>query len=135
MVNKVILVGQLGRDPETKYTQSGQAVCNFTIATDESYKNRSGDKVDKVEWHRIVIWGKLAEVAQQYLKKGQLVYLEGKIQTRNYDDRNGAKKQTTEIVVFTMKMLGGGQNHAAEPEQETDPGAEDTGTEEETSGF
>jgi single-strand DNA-binding protein len=135
MVNKVILVGRLGRDPETKYTQSGQAVCNFTVATDESYKNRSGEKVDKTEWHRIVIWGKLAEVAQQYLKKGQLVYLEGKIQTRSYDDRNGAKKQTTEIVVFTMKMLGGGQNHAAESEQETDPGTEDTGTEEETSGF
>jgi single-strand DNA-binding protein len=135
MVNKVILVGRLGRDPETRYTQSGQAVCNFTVATDESYKNNSGEKVNKTEWHRIVIWGKLAEVAQQYLKKGQLVYLEGKIQTHSYDDRTGAKKQTTEIVVFTMKMLGGGQNHAAEPEQETDSGAEDAGTEEETSGF
>lgn len=114
MVNKVILVGRLGRDPETRYTSSGQAVCNFTMATDESFKNRSGEKQQRTEWHRIVMWGKLAEIAQQYLKKGQLVYVEGRLQTRQWDDkRDGSKKTTTEIVANSMKMLGGRGEGAA----------------------
>jgi single-strand DNA-binding protein len=114
MINKVILVGRLGRDPETRYTSSGQAVCNFTMATDESFKSRSGEKQQRTEWHRIVMWGKLAEIAQQYLKKGQLVYVEGRLQTRQWDDkRDGSKKTSTEIVANSMKMLGGGRGEGA----------------------
>jgi single-strand DNA-binding protein len=114
MINKVILVGRLGRDPETRYTSNGQAVCNFTMATDESFKSRSGEKQQRTEWHRIVMWGKLAEIAQQYLKKGQLVYVEGRLQTRQWDDkRDGSKKQTTEIVANSMRMLGGRGEGAA----------------------
>lgn len=106
-VNKAILVGRLGRDPEVRYTSGGQGVCNFTMATDESYKDRNGETQKRTEWHRIVLWGKLAEIAQKYLKKGSLVYIEGRIQTRQWDDqRSGQKRQTTEIVGNTMKMLG-----------------------------
>ena len=113
-VNKVILVGRLGRDPETRYTGGGQAVANFTLATDETYKDRTGEKQKRTEWHRIVLWGKLAEIAQQYLKKGQLVYIEGRLQTRQWEDkRDGQKRQTTEIVANGMKMLGGRGDGAA----------------------
>jgi single-strand DNA-binding protein len=105
-VNKVILVGRLGRDPESRYTASGQQVCNFTLATDETFKDRSGERQKRTEWHRIVIWGKLAEIAQQYLHRGSLVYLEGRIQTRQWDDKSGNKRTTTEVVANTMKMLG-----------------------------
>jgi len=105
-VNKVILVGRLGRDPETRYTSGGQAVANFTLATDESFKDRSGERQKRTEWHRIVLWGKLAEIAQQYLKKGMLVYVEGRLQTRQWEDkRDGQKRQTTEIVGNVMRML------------------------------
>ncbi len=105
-VNKVILVGRLGRDPETRYTSGGQAVANFTMATDESFKDRSGERQKRTEWHRVVLWGKLAEIAQQYLKKGMLVYIEGRIQTRQWEDkRDGQKRQTTEIVGNVMRML------------------------------
>ena len=104
-VNKAILVGRLGRDPETRYTSGGQAVCNFTLATDEGYRDRAGERQKRTEWHRIVLWGKLAEIAQQYLKKGMLVYLEGRIQTRQWDDREGNKRTTTEIVGNVMRML------------------------------
>jgi single-strand DNA-binding protein len=105
-VNKAILVGRLGRDPETRYTAGGQAVANFTMATDESYKDRAGERQKRTEWHRIVVWGKLAEITQQYLKKGMLVYIEGRIQTRQWEDkRDGQKRTTTEIVANTMKML------------------------------
>ena len=105
-VNKAILVGRLGRDPETRYTSGGQAVCNFTLATDETYKDRSGERQKRTEWHRIVVWGKLAEICQQYLKKGSLVFIEGRIQTRQWDDREGNKRNTTEIVASGMRMLG-----------------------------
>ncbi len=105
-VNKAILVGRLGRDPETRYTGGGQAVANFTLATDESYKDRTGERQKRTEWHRIVLWGKLAEIAQQYLKKGMLVYIEGRIQTRQWEDkRDGQKRTSTEIVANAMKML------------------------------
>jgi len=114
MVNKAVLVGRLGRDPETRYTQGGQAVANFTLATDESYKDRSGERQKRTEWHRIVVWGKLAEISQQYLKKGMLVYIEGRIQTRQWEDkRDGQKRTTTEIVANTMKMLTGRAEGAA----------------------
>jgi len=106
-VNKAILVGRLGRDPETRFTSGGQAVCNFTMATDETYKDRNGERQKRTEWHRIVMWGKLAELAQQYLKKGSLVFVEGRIQTRQWDDREGQKKSTTEIVGTGMRFLGG----------------------------
>jgi single-strand DNA-binding protein len=105
-VNKAILVGRLGRDPETRFTSSGQAVANFTLATDETFKDRSGERQKRTEWHRIVLWGKLAEISQQYLKKGMLVYIEGRIQTRQWEDkRDGQKKTTTEIVANVMRML------------------------------
>ncbi len=95
-VNKAILVGRLGRDPETRYTSGGQAVCNFTLATDETFKDRAGERQKRTEWHRIVVWGKQAEIAQQYLHKGSLIFVEGRIQTRQWDDKEG-QKRTTEI--------------------------------------
>jgi single-strand DNA-binding protein len=105
-VNKAILVGRLGKDPETRYTPGGQGVCNFSLATDETYKDRNGERQKRTEWHRIVLWGKLAEIAQQYLKKGTLVYIEGRIQSRQWDDKTtGQKRYTTEIVGNTMRML------------------------------
>jgi single-strand DNA-binding protein len=105
-VNKAILVGRLGRDPETRYTSGGQAVANFTLATDETFKDRAGERQKRTEWHRVVLWGKLAEITQQYLKKGMLVYVEGRIQTRQWEDkRDGQKKSTTEIVANVMRML------------------------------
>jgi len=105
-VNKVILVGRLGRDPETRYTSSGQAVCNFSLATDETYKDRAGERQKRTEWHKIVVWAKQAEIAQQYLHKGSLIYLEGRIQTRQWDDKEGQKRTTTEIVASNFRMLG-----------------------------
>lgn len=114
MVNRVTLVGRLGKDPETRYTSGGQAVCNFSVATDETYKDRAGERQKRTEWHRIVMWGKLAEIAQQYLKKGALVYIEGRIQSRQWEDkRDGQKKTSYEIVADTMKMLGGRGEGAA----------------------
>ena len=112
-VNKVILVGRLGRDPETRYTSSGQAVCNFTLATDETYKDRAGERQKRTEWHRIVVWAKQAEIAQQYLHKGSLIYVEGRIQTRQWDDREGQKRTTVEIVANNFRMLGGRGDAAA----------------------
>src|SRR5881296_4019282 len=106
-VNKVILVGRLGRDPETRYTGGGQAVANFSVATDESYKDKNGERQKRTEWHKIVVWGKQAEIAQQYLKKGSLIYLEGRIQTREWQDKEGQKRTTTEIVASNFRMLGG----------------------------
>jgi single-strand DNA-binding protein len=105
-VNKVILVGRLGKDPETRFTGTGQAVCNFSMATDETYTDRSGQRQKRTEWHRIVMWSKLAEIAQQYLKKGHLVYIEGRIQSRQWEDkRDGQKRTSFEIVANVMKML------------------------------
>src|SRR2546428_12225392 len=106
-VTKAILVGRLGRDPETRYTSAGQAVCNFTLATDETYKDRNGERQKRTEWHRIVVWGKQAEIAQQYLHKGSLIFVEGRIQTRQWDDREGQKRTTVEIVANNFRMLGG----------------------------
>jgi single-strand DNA-binding protein len=112
-VNKVILVGRLGRDPETRYTGGGQAVANFSIATDETFKDRNGERQKRTEWHKIVVWGKQAEIAQQYLKKGSLLYLEGRIQSREWQDKEGQKKTSFEIVASNFRMLGGRGDGAA----------------------
>jgi single-strand DNA-binding protein len=106
-VNKVILVGRLGRDPETRFTSGGQAVANFSLATDESYKDRNGERQKRTEWHKIVVWGKQAEIAQQYLKKGSLVFVEGRIQSREWQDKEGQKRTSFEIVANNFRMLGG----------------------------
>jgi single-strand DNA-binding protein len=105
-VNKVILVGRLGKDPETRFTGGGQAVCNFSLATDESFKDRSGERQKRTEWHKIVVWGKTAEIAQQYLKKGTQVYLEGRIQSREWTDKEGQKRTSYEIVATDFRFLG-----------------------------
>ncbi len=107
-INKVILVGNLGSDPEVRYTQSGTAVANFNVATNESYKNREGELVEKTEWHRIVAWSRLAEICAEYLKKGEKVYIEGSLQTRQWEDKDGNTKYTTEIKASEMMMLGDG---------------------------
>jgi single-strand DNA-binding protein len=112
-VNRVILVGRLGRDPETRYTGSGQAVANFSVATDESYKDRNGERQKRTEWHKIVVWGKQAEIAQQYLKKGSLVFIEGRIQSREWQDKEGQKRTSFEIVANNFRMLGGRAEAAA----------------------
>jgi single-strand DNA-binding protein len=105
-VNKVILVGNVGRDPELRYTQGGQPVASFSIATNERFKDKDGNWKDRTEWHRIVAWGRLAEVCGEYLRKGSQVYVEGRIQTRDWEDKEGNKRQTTEIVILSMQMLG-----------------------------
>lgn len=107
MINKAILIGNLGRDPEMRYTQSGTPVCNFSIATTENYQDRSGNRQERTEWHNIVTWSKLAEICNQYLSKGRQVYIEGRIQTREWTDKDGNTRRTTEIVANEMKMLGG----------------------------
>jgi single-strand DNA-binding protein len=112
-VNKVILVGRLGRDPETRYTGAGQAVANFTVATDETYKDRNGERQKRTEWHKIVVWGKQAEIAQQYLKKGSLIFIEGRIQSREWQDKEGQKRTSFEIVANNFRMLGGRPEGAA----------------------
>src|ERR1700681_1841347 len=112
-VNKVILVGRLGKDPETRYTGAGQAVCNFSLATDETFKDKSGERQKRTEWHRIVVWGKLAEICQQYLKKGTMVYIEGRIQSREWQDKEGQKRTSFDIVANTMKMLSSRGDAAA----------------------
>ncbi len=112
-VNKVILVGRLGRDPETRFTGGGQAVANFSVATDETYKDRNGERQKRTEWHKIVVWGKQAEIAQQYLKKGSLIYIEGRIQSREWQDKEGQKRTSFEIVASNFRMLGGRSEGAA----------------------
>ena len=107
-VNKVILVGNLGKDPETKYMPSGDCVCNFSLATTDSWKDKSsGEKVEKTEWHNIVMYRKLAEIAGEYLRKGSQVYIEGKLKTRKWQDKSGNDRWTTEIEARDMQMLGG----------------------------
>ena len=109
-VNKVILIGNLGKDPELKYTPSGSAVATFSLATTERWADKSGQRQDRTEWHNIVAWGKLAELCNQYLKKGRSAYIEGRISTRSWDDKDGNKKYKTEIVALTVQFLGGPGN-------------------------
>jgi single-strand DNA-binding protein len=105
-LNKVMLIGHLGGDPEMKYTPGGQAVATFSVATNEVYKDKEGNQQERTEWHRIVAWTRLAEVAAEYLKKGQQVYVEGRLQTRSWNDKDGNKRYTTEIVANTFQFLG-----------------------------
>jgi single-strand DNA-binding protein len=105
-VNKVILVGRLGKDPETRYMTSGEAVTNVTLATSENWKDKSGEKQERTEWHNLVFYRRLAEIAGEYLKKGSQIFIEGKLQTRKWQDKEGKDRYTTEIVVNEMQMLG-----------------------------
>ena len=105
-VNKVILLGNLGSDPELRYTPSGRAVANFSLATHEQWTGKDGEKGERTEWHRIVAWGRLGEICGEYLHKGSQVYIEGRIQSRTWEDREGNKRYTTEIIAQTMQMLG-----------------------------
>ncbi len=147
MLNKVMLIGNLGADPETRYTQDGTCVCNIRVATTEKFKNRNGEQQERTEWHRVVLWGRLGEIAGQYLRKGSKVYIEGKIETRKWQDRDGNDRYTTEIRAQEMKMLdsrrgagggddfGGGQgggfpSHGGgggAPRRESDPFAGSSG--------
>ncbi len=127
-VNKVVLVGHLGSDPESRYTTAGSAVSTFNLATNESWRNSDGQVEDKTEWHRCVLFGKMAETANEYLKKGQLIYLEGRLSTRSWEDKNGVKRYTTEVVGERFTMLGGrrGTGEDAAPVAEVkDAGDED----------
>lgn len=105
-VNKVILIGNLGKDPETRYMPNGDAVTNITLATTETWKDKNGEKQEKTEWHRVTFYRKLAEIAGEYLKKGRPVYVEGRLETRKWTDKSGAERYTTEIIASDMKMLG-----------------------------
>jgi len=105
-MSKTILVGRLGNDPEVKFISNGNAVANFSVATSDKWKDKQGNKQEKTEWHRIVIWGKLAEICGEYLKKGSLVYLEGRNETEKYTDKEGIERYTTKVVCHEMKMLG-----------------------------
>jgi len=105
-VNKVILIGNLGKDPETRYMSNGEAVTNITLATTDSWKDKTGEKQEKTEWHRVTFYRKLAEIAGEYLKKGRQVYIEGRLETRKWTDKSGVDRYTTEIIANDMKMLG-----------------------------
>ncbi|MCZ6694250.1 MAG: single-stranded DNA-binding protein, partial [Bacteroidetes bacterium] len=109
-VNKVILIGNLGKDPEIRHLDNGRAVANFSLATSENYKNREGEKVTTTEWHNIVLWTPLAEIAEKYLNKGNQIYLEGKLTNRSYEDKEGNRKYITEVVGQNLTMLGGRAN-------------------------
>ena len=122
-VNKVILIGNLGRDPELRYTQGGQGVANFTLATNERWRDKDGQNQERTEWHRIVVWGKQAENCAQYLQKGRSCYIEGRLQTREWEDKEGKKRQTTEIVAQNVTFLG---SRDGAP-RSADPGATTTG--------
>jgi len=122
MLNKVILIGRLGRDPEVRYMPNGEAVCNFSIATSETWNDRNGQRVERTEWHNITMYRKLAEIAGKYLKKGSQVYLEGRIQSRKYQGKDGIERTAYEIIANEMKMLGGGNSEQqAQAEAPTPP--------------
>ncbi|HEZ1874291.1 single-stranded DNA-binding protein [Neisseria meningitidis] len=119
LLNKVILIGRLGRDPEVRYMPNGEAVCNFSVATSETWNDRNGQRVERTEWHNITMYRKLAEIAGQYLKKGGLVYLEGRIQSRKYQGKDGIERTAYDIVANEMKMLGGrNENSGGAPYEE-----------------
>ena len=132
MVNKVILIGNLGAEPEIRYSQSGTAVATIRMATTERFKGKDGQMQDQTEWHRVVAWSRLAEICGEYLHKGSKVYIEGKIQTRKWTDQNGAEKYTTEIIAREMKMLDGKGGQSEQQQQEYSNGSQfpplDTGS-------
>lgn len=113
-VNKVIIIGNVGANPEVRYTPSGSAVANFNVATNEAWKDSNGNQQERVEWHRIVAWGKLGEICGEYLKKGSHIYLEGRLRTRSWEDQNGNKRYTTEILASDIQMLDKKPQAAAE---------------------
>ena len=121
-VNKVILMGNLGRDPEVRYLPSGDPVANITIATSSRYKSKTGEMVEETEWHRVTFFGRLAEIASQYLKKGRPVYVEGRIKTNKYTDKNGVERYSTDVIASEMQLLGGREG-MGEPSQGDDDGA------------
>ena len=124
MLNKVFLIGRLGRDPEVRYMPNGEAVCNFSVATSETWNDRNGQRVERTEWHNITMYRKLAEIAGQYLKKGSQVYLEGKIQSRKYQGKDGVERTVYEIIANEMKMLGGNSQATQEqPKRQQAPAA------------
>ena len=126
MINKVTLLGRVGKDPEVRHFENDGAVCNFSLATNRSYKNKNGEKVEETEWHNLVIWSRgLVTVAEKYIKKGTLLYVEGRLATRSWDDQSGAKKYTTEIMVESFKMLDGKPEGSNSGESYT-PKAENT---------
>lgn len=123
-INKVIIIGHLGQDPEVKYMPSGSAVANVSIATTEQWKDKTtGEKQDRTEWHRVVFFSRLAEIVGEYLRKGSQVYVEGRLQTRKWHDKNGQDRYTTEIVANEMQMLGGKGQRSEEPEYASEPAA------------
>jgi single-strand DNA-binding protein len=141
-VNKAILVGFVGNDPEVRYLENGTPVANFRLATSETYTNRGGEKVTQTEWHSVVLWRGLAEITEKYIKKGSQVYIEGRIRTRTWDDRDGNKRYTTEIIADTMQMMGKKNEGSSEmpashaqpnddagaPKASAEPAAENNGT-------
>ncbi|MCL5267299.1 MAG: single-stranded DNA-binding protein [Bacteroidetes bacterium] len=120
-VNKVILIGNLGKDPELRYAPSGSAVASFSLATNEQWKDQEGNPQERTTWHNLVVWGKLAEIAAEYLKKGRKIYVEGRLQYRDYEDKSGNKRYVTEIVVNDLVMLGSRQDGGER--EESMPGA------------
>ena len=141
MVNRVFLVGRLGRDPEQRFTSSGTPVANFSLATDERWKDQNGERQTRTEWHQIVVWGKLAEICSQYLNKGKLVFIEGRLQTREWDDRDGNKRRTTEVVASDMRMLGSrmeeqgmSQSAPAAGSESQGPVSQESGSQQESGG-
>lgn len=114
-VNKVLLIGRLGNKPEIRYTNTGTGVANFNLATSENWNDKNGQKQERTEWHRIVVWGKLAELCEKYLDKGRQCFVEGRLQTRSWDDKDGNKRYTTEVVATTVQFLGGQSAQAGRP--------------------
>ena len=116
-LNKVILIGRLGKDPEVRYMPNGEAVCNFSVATSETWNDRNGQRVERTEWHNVTMYRKLAEIAGKYLTKGSQVYLEGKIQSRKYQGKDGIERYAYDIIANEMKMLGGGNDSGQQSNQ------------------
>lgn len=127
-LNKVMLIARLGKDPEIRYTKSGEAVANFSCATDEGYKDSAGKKIEKTEWHRCIAWGKLADFCKDYLKKGREVYIEGKLQTSEWTDKDSVKHQKTEIVAQTIRFVGSNPDKEKAPEGNKQQELEDDGS-------
>lgn len=130
MLNKVQIIGRLGQDPETRHLQDGTAVTNISIATTEKWKSKDGSKQEKTEWHKVVFWGRLAEIAGEYLRKGSMAYIEGKLETRKWQDQSGNDRYTTEIKAHELKMLGGNESGERSPsprQQQNNAGAAGNG--------
>lgn len=133
-VNKVILIGNLGRDPEIRYTTGGSAVANFTVATTEAYTNKGGEKQEVTEWHKVVAWGRLAEICGEYLTKGKMIYIEGTLRTRSWEDKEGKTRWTTEIIARNMQMLSPAGGKAEQPASRDDRVPDDFDMDEESFG-